>query len=658
MKRNMIMLLAAALFVVAGCKKDDKTTEGEKMTFNAGFDNGNAKTEINGLDMSWNKGDAVMINGKTFTADQSGRNTTLSGERTFQEGGLYKAYFPASMYDNGTLTLPATQTYNGKNLSGVNPMYAQSESTNLTFSNLCAMVKLQLTGSKTVKEIRVSADQPLSGEFEIAESGSNYKAVLKSKTGNAGVTLSCGTGVNLSENNVFYVALPEGTYTNLKFFVETADNMCTSIDIPEASFEANVLRELVREPEFHTIVTPTSVTITAGCVNCTYTVSGKVTVPSGSHVCEFGLVYSETDETPTIEEGALKIVAHTLAEDAISGTVNFDADITVLPEDVKYYVRTYAICDKVKYSSDIKKITYTTPKPLPTSWNNGRNPHPFSVANDKVVYFSQGNLQYRAKGGSAGDATATAESGQNVGGTWRFAEHQFDIVGDATLGNVYEGDVKCNNAEAAQDYNGWIDLFGWGTSGYNHGAVCYQPWSTSQTDGDYYNHNLYYQTPAIADWGSNNITNGVGYNWRVLTASEWNFLQKRNSNSLFGYVLVGNCIEGVLILPDDWKWEGDVAGFESSWIPGGNGAYHRNPSYTYSELAKLEAAGAVFLPCNGYRNGNSFVRILETGSYYSSSIYGGGRVYSCYFYAGSVKFYGASFQHYFNGLSIRLVTDN
>ena len=74
---------------------------------------------------------------------------------------------------------------------------------------------------------------------------------------------------------------------------------------------------------------------------------------------------------------------------------------------------------------------------------------------DKVI-FSQGNLQYQASTG-----------------TWRFAENQYDYVGNATLGNVYENGVKCNNALISDSYTGWIDLFGWGTSGYNHGAVCY-----------------------------------------------------------------------------------------------------------------------------------------------------------------------------------------
>ncbi|MBQ3677498.1 MAG: hypothetical protein II926_09075, partial [Bacteroidales bacterium] len=62
----------------------------------------------------------------------------------------------------------------------------------------------------------------------------------------------------------------------------------------------------------------------------------------------------------------------------------------------------------------------------------------FTVAKGKQVYFSQANLQYNAS--------------SNV---WRFAEHQYDIIGE-------------DNSNISKSYNGWIDLFGWGTSGYKN----------------------------------------------------------------------------------------------------------------------------------------------------------------------------------------------
>ena len=61
----------------------------------------------------------------------------------------------------------------------------------------------------------------------------------------------------------------------------------------------------------------------------------------------------------------------------------------------------------------------------------------FSVGNGKTVRFSQGNLQYQASTD-----------------TWRFAEHQYDCIGST-------------NTNVSLFYQGWVDLFGFGTSGYN-----------------------------------------------------------------------------------------------------------------------------------------------------------------------------------------------
>lgn len=60
---------------------------------------------------------------------------------------------------------------------------------------------------------------------------------------------------------------------------------------------------------------------------------------------------------------------------------------------------------------------------------------------DKVS-FSKGNLQYQASTN-----------------TWSFAENQYDIIG-------------YGNENISSDYDGWIDMFGWGTSGYDHGSEC------------------------------------------------------------------------------------------------------------------------------------------------------------------------------------------
>lgn len=232
---------------------------------------------------------------------------------------------------------------------------------------------------------------------------------------------------------------------------------------------------------------------------------------------------------------------------------------------------------------------------------------------DQVV-FSQGNLQYQASTD-----------------TWRFAENQWSFVGGVDtitgeeLGNVYDNGIKSDNALISSTYGGWIDLFGWGTSGYNHGSICYQPWSISVDYSDYYAYgtlgcNLYDQTRK-ADWGYNAIINGgntESIGWRTLTYQEWGFLlfsRATLSDMRFAKGTV-NGVAGIILLPDDW-----VAGIYEL-----NDADMANASFTSNVIALsvwndiFEAHGAVFLPVSGVRYRNAFYASDE-GHYWSSSSY-------------------------------------
>lgn len=214
----------------------------------------------------------------------------------------------------------------------------------------------------------------------------------------------------------------------------------------------------------------------------------------------------------------------------------------------------------------------------------------FSVAPDKQVYFSQGNLQYRA-----------------TTNTWRFAEKQYDRY--LTL-----------NEKKAADYDGWIDLFAWGTSGYDHGAVCYQPWSKSWNWCNYYAYgdslcNLNDKT-GQADWGSNAISNGgdrENYGWRTLTKDEWDYvINQRITPSGIRYAKVNVWgVPGLMLLPDDWNssiykldnpntWTGDNEIVGNAWTD------------------ILEPAGVVFLPEAGTMFEDEPFAVF--GTYWSSSI--------------------------------------
>ena len=191
------------------------------------------------------------------------------------------------------------------------------------------------------------------------------------------------------------------------------------------------------------------------------------------------------------------------------------------------------------------------------------------------------------------------------GATWRFAEKQWDYVG------------ACN-ANVSSSYTGWIDLFGWGTSGHAHGAVCWQPWSTSETSGNYYaygdaSYNLYDQT-GEADWGCNAISNGGGKpnQWRTLTQEEWDYMLNTRSGKRYAKAQVAG-VNGLIVLPDGWQ----TSYYSLSSTNTANAAFSSNV-ITANQWPTLEQHGAVFLPEAGMRSGNT---VLDgSGVYQTSSI--------------------------------------
>ncbi len=225
---------------------------------------------------------------------------------------------------------------------------------------------------------------------------------------------------------------------------------------------------------------------------------------------------------------------------------------------------------------------------IPEGIINGK----FSVSAGQKVYFSKGNLQYQA---------STSK--------WRFAEHQFDCIGD-------------ENSNIDQYNSGWIDLFGWGTSDFAHGATCYQPYSTSQSYNDYYvygsnSSNLYDQT-GLADWGVNAISNGGNQTrtWRTLTKDEWVYLlQSRNTPSGLRYAkaqVAGK--NGLILFPDDWS--------NSTYTltnPNSNNTSYADNVISSSTWSTLEASGAVFLPAAGSRAGTFVSGAGINGYYWTSS---------------------------------------
>lgn len=263
----------------------------------------------------------------------------------------------------------------------------------------------------------------------------------------------------------------------------------------------------------------------------------------------------------------------------------------------------------------------------------------FSVSGSRQVYFSRGNLQYQASTN-----------------TWRFAEHQYDYIGSA-------------NSNISSTYSGWIDLFGWATSGYHDSNdeynVRYRPWSsatsTVNTDYNYYGYgpSINMASPNLTgnsvnyDWGVYNpISNGgdIANQWRVLTKSEWNYVfNTRTTASGIRYAKAKvNNVNGVILLPDDWSSNT----FELSNTNTASAKYNSNNISNTQWTTIFESAGAVFLPASGIRSGTTVYAIGYDAFYWSSTHSSSYNSYALYFYD-TVLYTKGYFRYY--GLSVRLV---
>jgi uncharacterized repeat protein (TIGR02543 family) len=381
-----------------------------------------------------------------------------------------------------------------------------------------------------------------------------------------------GMGTYQEDTECTLTATPNEGYTFTNW-TEGGNQVSTNANY---TFTVTGNRTLVANFTLQAVLPTVTTTQVTNITQATATGGGNVTDDGGASIIARGVCWS-TSHNPTVSGN------HTTNDNGIG---SFTSSITELTANTTYYVRAYATNDVgTAYGSE---VSFTTQPSYPVGAINGL----FSVSETQQVYFSQGNLQYQASTN-----------------TWRFATNQYDYIGYA-------------NNNISSNYSGWIDLFGWGTSGYNHGANCYQPWSTSLTNSDYYAYGQYFYNlndqNDKADWGYNPIINGNNTNnqWHTLTQPEWDYVfNTRSTISEIRYAKANvNGINGVILLPDDWNG----STYSLSNTNSNNASFNSN-TISASIWATLESSGAVFLPAAGYRSGFSMYVVGSCGCYWSAS---------------------------------------
>lgn len=346
-----------------------------------------------------------------------------------------------------------------------------------------------------------------------------------------------------------------------------------------------------------------SYVLTGTAVDITYNsavVTGELKIERADYdSVTYGVLYSTDKSELESQNGEYVFSPDDLSEN------KYSVALSNLESATKYYYRAFVYLNEKQYKFGTVKDFTTLEAPEVVSIPV------FSVNSSKQVTFSPGNLQYHP-----------------ANNTWRFALSQTECIG-------------APNSNISSTYNGWIDLFGWSTSATNFGV------STSTDYSDY--------SGSFVDWGTNKIGNDAPNTWRTLTYDEWNYLlnNRNNASSLCGVAQV-NGVNGLVFLPDNWTCPAGVtfkSGFHSS---NGVDYYAAYQTFITDQWAKLEAAGAIFLPAAGYRYGSYVGEVRLCGLYWSATEYDGGIAYCLLFLSGEARM---DFLNRNYGLSVRLVKD-
>lgn len=478
-----------------------------------------------------------------------------------------------------------------------------------------------------------------------------YRAVFPSTLTENIENTSSGIEITLPEQQPFANGEPK---TNFMAGYIAVEQGCTKFTLPfkntcammkigltasaSASDDANTVRQIILSSSSHAL---------SGSATLTFNAEG---VPSLSMNDDGGIV--SLDCTNNGSGGILLTSSPTyfyLMVPAYTGELTMNV-INKEGKGMKKKVSSFTFERNLVYTSNAEMII------------NNDDPHIFELCDGTKINIAKGNLQYNQTNG------------------FRFAEHSYTMIAGAET-DWKEGYSEWqprwptsvlteNNKIANRAQTNWIDMFGWGTSGYDCGnnAVLNKPWGAAGTDrvrnlnGGYaLNHPYDFMGGAYGGWnwhagygpeGNHDLTGDYAncdwgvYNdiksydgtvtytkgtWRTPTKDEWDCLI--NKREKYGYAqIIGNgheytnvngyshSLSGVVLVPTgfiDPKVGGNAfvsAATSTTW-------HFSDNKYTEAQWAEMEKAGAVFLPAAGLR-GNLCVQ--------DASCIGHGGIKACY----------------------------
>lgn len=691
MKANrliMIGLIAASL--LAGCKKkDDNNTNShlnmDGISFSASTEqhDRNTRTYLEGEDIKWMNGDKILV---TNSANQQGEFEVTGGIETtygtfhsandFDQAPEYNAAYPfgiasisgttATFTMSGTQTITATGTF----ANGAMPMVAHSTDETLNFRNVLGGLCLPIKGDGiSVTKIVLTSNntnEMLWGTFN-ADCTSSEPNPTNISGGTNVLELVCNPAVELqgAQSQDFVFMIPEGTlqtgFTFAVYSTGTEPVYSKPVNFPNGNFSTTenlINRSRIRKVNADINIEAALEVDTYSPTFISYDKAWMGGTVTGGTPTECGVIYATYDALSGNPDNLVLSDDFYKVEMTPSGTAYNDW-ANELTKNTVYFVKAYAISasGETYYG---EAIPFATRRDYEHDYH-GKLQGGFSIANGDQRYFAMGNLQYKLS-----DAT------------WYYADYQFEYVGwNEAPGNVYEGgekpiasenglrsdntgidvyrnpndidtpeEVNISNNSHNASYQGRIDWFAWGSSGYNHSGntgtpfhqpYCrikhYTPLAEEYYEGYYigqpyrYFNNFYGPNDTHyyiggssttnlsvengADWAINTIENGSASGKRTISGDNWNYLLYQRTastvnsiaNARFSFAALNvrnnQSINGIFLFPDNFTWPELVTHYPSHINNIAVNHWLDVASFTEAEWSLLEHENLVFLPASG-----------------------------------------------------------
>lgn len=261
--KKILPIIAASVSFLISCQKEESLvvsdTRVDVPTLNAsieGMPSGRTSYEEADRSVRWTAQDRIIAFMKSTDWGRFQIQARYAGEKNavfdWNGGTLpslvkenldhYVALYPyqdgvvcsvtGGIYTLTNVVLPSIQNYaEGSFANGSFPMVAACDESDLTFRNLCGVLKLHLKGKQKVSSIIVkgNGDEPLSGKASVSVTpGVGEPEITMAAEAETSVTLKCISPVQLTEIESvdFYISLPPTEFKNgfAVTVIDTDDN--------------------------------------------------------------------------------------------------------------------------------------------------------------------------------------------------------------------------------------------------------------------------------------------------------------------------------------------------------------------------------------------------------------------------------------------------